>query len=51
MRMGVVCVRMSVVFVSFSTCQWVGGGPGQLIYRLKLTENGGSLYENEGSIR
>ena len=29
-RIGVVCVRMSVaiVFVSFSNCQWVGVGPG-----------------------
>ena len=52
MRMGLVCVKgeYSVLGVSFSTCQWVGGGPGPLVYRLRLTNNGRSLFENESSM-
>ena len=44
------CER-GVFCVSFSTCQWVGGGHGPLVNRLRMTKNESSLFENESSIR
>ena len=44
--MGVVCfflMRMRVVCVSISTCQWVGGGHVPFVIELRLTMNGSSL--------
>ena len=36
--------------MSISTCQGVGGGHGPLVYRLRLTKNGISLFVKMGVV-